>query len=300
MRGNIIVAMVCGCSFSSGKPAPSPPGGTDMPDAAITQATDTDGDGVPDLVDNCPTVANPDQHDHDGDLRGDACDVCPHVADTGADYDGDGVGDACDPRPTEPGDHIVFFDGFYGPAIDPWQSVLGPPDWTIDSGALRQPMADSIAMVVRPSSPAPNNVFVEARMRVNAISPSSAARHAVGIAAGFVGTDNYFFCGLSQAQLGSQVEAGHVEPDGGAGTYTFNQGDFADTMTGDWLTVQARTSQPPDGDTHLDCTTARGATVGMAGYDDTDPAAGEISVRTNGVDASFDYVFVVEVPPPAQ
>lgn len=41
---------------------------------------DTDGDGIVDLSDNCPQVANPDQSDTDGDGRGDACDECPHVA----------------------------------------------------------------------------------------------------------------------------------------------------------------------------------------------------------------------------
>lgn len=36
--------------------------------------TDTDGDGVPDIMDNCPDVYNPDQTDTDEDGWGDACD----------------------------------------------------------------------------------------------------------------------------------------------------------------------------------------------------------------------------------
>jgi hypothetical protein len=40
------------------------------------QPQDTDGDGIPDAQDNCPTVVNPDQKDSDGDGVGDACDQC--------------------------------------------------------------------------------------------------------------------------------------------------------------------------------------------------------------------------------
>ena len=43
--------------------------------AFIPPPPDSDGDGVPDDLDNCPTVPNPDQADNDGDGVGDACDL---------------------------------------------------------------------------------------------------------------------------------------------------------------------------------------------------------------------------------
>jgi hypothetical protein len=39
--------------------------------------SDADADGVPDVLDVCPRVADPDQLDGDEDGRGDACDACP-------------------------------------------------------------------------------------------------------------------------------------------------------------------------------------------------------------------------------
>jgi cysteine-rich repeat protein len=52
-------------------------------------ADDSDGDGIPDAIDNCPHVFNPirpmdngKQADADGDGIGDACDVCPLIAGT--------------------------------------------------------------------------------------------------------------------------------------------------------------------------------------------------------------------------
>jgi hypothetical protein len=299
MRGSslIICALVAGCSFKNGGPSSTGGGGGDGIDAATPgdPNADSDGDGINDAVDNCPHVANPDQHDKDGDLRGDACDVCPHIADTGADFDGDGVGDACDPRPTEPGDHIAFFDGFY--TTTAWTPVTGGA-WEIDSGALRQPSADGSFQIMRPETPAPNNVFVEARVRVNAMTQVVGARQAVGLVAGYQDTDNYFFCGLASTYYGSEVEAGRVDPIVPGGSFSYNPSDFGDQMTGDWIVLQARTTQAAGNYTHLDCTGARAAAHGDAGYDTNSDAAGEISLRTNGVDASFDYVFVVEVPPP--
>ena len=39
---------------------------------------DSDGDGVPDIVDNSPVVFNPDQADEDGDGVGDVSDDSDH------------------------------------------------------------------------------------------------------------------------------------------------------------------------------------------------------------------------------
>jgi hypothetical protein len=44
-----------------------------------TLATDADGDGVIDAVDNCPTIPNADQLDADMDGIGDACDAQPLI-----------------------------------------------------------------------------------------------------------------------------------------------------------------------------------------------------------------------------
>jgi hypothetical protein len=52
-----------------------------------TSERDSTGDGVGDLIDNCPTMENPDQADLDSDSYGDACDP---------DIDGDGIVNSID------------------------------------------------------------------------------------------------------------------------------------------------------------------------------------------------------------
>jgi hypothetical protein len=59
---------------------------------------DSDGDGLPNALDNCPSTPNPDQADVDGDVVGDACDNCPGTRNADQlDTDGDGLGNYCDP-----------------------------------------------------------------------------------------------------------------------------------------------------------------------------------------------------------
>jgi len=49
-----------------------------VPESLVFCGPDTDFDGVPDCLDNCPLVSNPGQEDTDGDLIGDACDPFPN------------------------------------------------------------------------------------------------------------------------------------------------------------------------------------------------------------------------------
>ena len=97
---------------------------------------DTDGDGVPDGDDNCPSDANTDQLDTDGDLEGDACEVdgdgdgwgdaddnCPLVVNPQQeDADGDNVGDVCDNCliTPNPGQHDESGDG-----VGDWCADIG-------------------------------------------------------------------------------------------------------------------------------------------------------------------------------
>lgn len=64
---------------------------------AFAGPIDSDGDGVLDNVDNCPTTFNPSQTNSDVDSHGDACDNCRDQAnELQVDSNSDGCGNQCD------------------------------------------------------------------------------------------------------------------------------------------------------------------------------------------------------------
>lgn len=66
----------------------------------ITVIIDTDGDGIPNNLDNCPSIPNPNQADTDGDGVGNVCDNCISVQNANQlDTDNDGLGNLCDNCP---------------------------------------------------------------------------------------------------------------------------------------------------------------------------------------------------------
>jgi len=82
-------------------PAPTtpPPAPTTAPVSPTPGVPDSDGDGIPDITDQCPN----EPEDRDGYLDGDGC--------PDPDNDGDGIPDMTDQCPNEPEDHDGYQDG---------------------------------------------------------------------------------------------------------------------------------------------------------------------------------------------
>ena len=145
--GASVVLVACGGGHGGAPDAPS------QTDALASDApvVDTDGDGIRDAVDNCPTVQNPNQHDEDGDGLGDACDLCP-AAPGGAntDSDGDDLGDACDPS-AQPDEYVL--DTFHPQLNLAWRTS---GTWAIgtDSDSFVQTSTAALATAVLDAPPA--------------------------------------------------------------------------------------------------------------------------------------------------
>lgn len=205
-----------------------------------TQASiDQDKDGIPDAMDDCPSVFNPvrpmdngSQADADSDGVGDACDVCPLDANTTtctrfdpndrdndgvangadncpinanpmqADADSDGKGDACDPCPMLP---------------NPGLEVCPVSIYDIKTGVV--PVGQSVALMsVLVTGSGPNGYFLQ----VHESEPGYTGRDHSGLAvyqpaSGVSAGDRLAIPRATTANFRGQIQLGGVGPvqDGG-------------------------------------------------------------------------------------
>jgi hypothetical protein len=302
MRSLGVLALLAGCGFhthAEGIVDDAAPTGDDAapividapPDAAPdTPPPDTDGDGVPDALDNCPMAMNADQRDHDVDGRGDVCDLCPHIAETSdVDDDHDGVGNACDPRPTTGGDTRALWVGFYDANdIANWpQSVQ---TFSVMNGHLVGGRTSSaLDYIYYPTSF--QHAYIETLAHYNALA----------MATGSVSPGAVVYTGDAGAAQYYQCEV--VGTNGGGKTvyaidaYPIGQ-SHADQMT--WTGTLAVGSEimlkdGVIGGKHI-CRATQGA-ANVPVMQDAGGTGGVAVLGTANATIAYDYLFVVEIGP---
>ncbi len=296
MRGLCIV-LVAGCTFRHGVAGDAPVG-----DGAVARdgkPGDQDGDGVPDAVDNCPTIPNPDQYNEDGDDRGDACDLCPHMFGTvpgsDGDDDGDGIGNQCDPRVGT--DHLVLFEGFNDAGnLTAWQSREGSNAWTISGGQLHQPdtAADTPQMIIWTGQAINGEVVADTTLHVDSVSTTGANARLAAVAGAYnTGSPiTLYACGLraSSAGVAATSTAWHYT---NPPTIDFTASNPSTmTMAAGAHAHVLLDAVPQGSNSALDCSSdGIAASVSVTGF----VPDGYAGVRTLNVTASFDYIFVVAV-----
>ncbi len=289
---SVLVALAClagACSFKHGAAGGVVDGsGGDAGDASTLDSPDApgppgdrDGDGVPDTTDNCPDVANADQHDFDGDGHGDVCDHCPHLASTtDPDGDGDGVGDACDPRPTTAGDHTVLFAGFYSSAdIAGWTQV---DTWSVTGGQLVQTDKNQQQPAIFPPTTYAH-AYIETEMVVTDLGNGGFV--GIGACSGDKGTTQYYCCTMYAPNSLQAQEAWPIN----------NQKQGQASWSGTFAAAsQVHLVVSPIGGTT--CTASQqGAATATATATTIGPTDGQVVLFMDSAAAAFRYLFVVEI-----
>jgi hypothetical protein len=300
MRSVVLGVVVAACRFTPGNATSddAAPGTGDAPVDAIVAIdapaidgaidgpaidappTDTDGDGIPDAVDNCPTVANPNQRDFDGDGHGDACDRCPHIASAAdPDSDNDGVGDDCDPRPGVP-DKFVSFTGFYDANDIAGWTVAGT--WSVTGHQLVQTNTGDVDSSMFPPVTVTHGVIATS-MTITALGAANATR-------------------LPSVGPIFAADATHLYSTGVFRDFMNNMGVFAHDLEGGPPSNQfaAWPDAEPGPAITIIATDGGGATLlastGPVTIQLTGGTTGAPGVFTRNAAASFAYLFVVDEP----
>jgi hypothetical protein len=121
---------------------------------------DFDHDGIPNISDNCPLVANPDQKNTDGDGVGDACSLrdvrTAHTAIQGG-ATITGTATLMQPAPTLPGGSIVRFTSSDPSLVGAPGSVVIPPGQTVATFSVNtSPVSTTTAITITAASDGDN------------------------------------------------------------------------------------------------------------------------------------------------
>ncbi len=246
---------------------------------------DDDNDGIPNGMDNCPTVANPNQHDEDGDGYGDACDPCPVTANTvEVDSDGDGVGDSCDPHPQDPTDHIAIFQTFGDvPSANAGWDVYGP--WTEDMNSLTIAATGGahgdLCLAMKDTDS--QKIWTSVTITATSCAGGNGCGGGIIMEKSPNGSDGVS-CDLVSAQTGNALGLDHAMSNG---TMTIGSGALAWTIGTRYPLVMTRSGQ------QYTCTSGTELAAGMSGMTNANP---EMGVWLANASAKFDYLFVVTSP----
>ncbi len=216
---------------------------------------DRDGDGIPDVDDNCPDISNPNQYDLDGDGLGDVCDDdrdddgipnvndnCPDVANPDqADIDQDGTGDLCDPdttrRTNRPNDPACVFRapvGQFFPQLE-WSISVGNTDPYPDLDQVMMTpvvanLTDDNADGIIDETDIPDVIYTSFKTNNN-VGNWDELRHGVLRAVSGDGSGALWHVGSNELGLSS---TGGVQPAGSVAVGDIDGDVFVEIVTGLW------------------------------------------------------------------
>lgn len=236
--------------------------------------------------------------DHDGDGVDDELDGCPHLfTQVQADADDDGIGDGCDPSDSVR-HRRVLFEGFYeAPTEDQW-GVAGYgtlAEWSIvvvgSKSYLRQDSSQAGRRQLRWRQ-AVASAHVVAEVMVD--SAEAQGPRGVGVLLGdrsTLSSGSYGVCAVQRPSGSSaeQVLASFYLADT---AMTNSVAPWSSSLEGTTVVHAEHTQAGVEG--RIDCELRRGTQGRSLSAARPEPVAnGLIGLHTEGVAASFDYLFVI-------